>query len=119
MDFSTCPYCNSSSLSAGMPIAATPYCTKSAHTIVIAADKNQTNPKNKKAWAGELSGRVHFYGKTVDEFIDTLLPCSAPYTLDDDLKDAFKAYNPRPGREVEEYPNLVRITSLICLRLLL
>lgn len=92
-----------------MPLKATPRVKKSQQAVVATADRKQTNAQNRDAWASELSGRVHFYGKTIDQFIDTLLPCSTPYTLDGNLNDVFKAYKPGPGREIEQYPNLVRV----------
>ncbi|KAL1949934.1 hypothetical protein VTO73DRAFT_8815 [Trametes versicolor] len=97
-----------------MPLKATPRVKKSQQAVVATADRKQTNAQNRDAWASELSGRVHFYGKTIDQFIDTLLPCSTPYTLDGNLNDVFKAYKPGPGREIEQYPNLVSgLTTLV------
>ncbi|OJT03599.1 hypothetical protein TRAPUB_5775 [Trametes pubescens] len=82
--------------------------------VVAWADRKQTNIQNRNAWASELSGRIHFYGKDVDQFINTLVPCSTPYTLSEDLKDSFEAYKPGPGREIQEYPNVIAgLTTLV------
>ncbi|KAH9857828.1 hypothetical protein C2E23DRAFT_881392 [Lenzites betulinus] len=54
----------------------------------------------------ELGGRILPHGDDVDEFIDDLLPCSTPFTRNDDLSDAFSNYQPGAGREVQEGPNV-------------
>ncbi|KAI0645961.1 hypothetical protein C8Q79DRAFT_1010843 [Trametes meyenii] len=62
-----------------------------------------------EGWASELNGRVLEFPHNVDEFIDTLLPCSTPYELDENLADAFSQYAPMRGkREKESYPGLIR-----------
>lgn len=91
-----------------MATTASPRSKKSQHVVLCAADTKKSSPAVKDAWASELSGRIHIYGATVDKFIDTLLPCSSPYTSVDDIQNAFKAYTPGPGREKLEYNNLVR-----------
>ena len=65
----------------------------------------------KHGWASELKDRINLFPGQPDAFIDTLLPCSTPFPDDadhSDLKDAFKDYNPGAGKELAEYPNLVR-----------
>ncbi|KAI9001494.1 hypothetical protein BD414DRAFT_35729 [Trametes punicea] len=90
----------------GMATTATPRSLKSAHFSKSRADVKQNSPAVIDGWASELSGRILPYGATVDEWIDTLLPCSTPYTLDDDIHHAFSSYRPEKGKEIREYPRL-------------
>lgn len=108
MSISTCSYCNSSAYYSGMATTASPRSEKSQHPVLCTSDKKRSNAVAKDAWASELSGRIHIYGDTADKFIDTLLPCSTPYTSVNNIQKAFKAYTCGPGRETLEYDNLVR-----------
>ncbi|OJT12266.1 hypothetical protein TRAPUB_11200 [Trametes pubescens] len=107
MSISTCSYCNSATYYSGMATTGTPRRNKSQHVVLCASDTKKTNPAAKDAWASELGGRIQNYGDTVDKFIDTLLPCSTPYTSAGNIQNAFKAYTAGPGREMLEYDNLV------------
>ncbi|KAI8982706.1 hypothetical protein BD414DRAFT_537726 [Trametes punicea] len=64
----------------------------------------------KRGWAKELEDCVLLFPGSVTEFIDKLLPCSAPFPEDDDpayLDDGFANYNPVDGQEGKEYPSLL------------
>ncbi len=108
MSISTCSYCNSSAYYSGMAAKSTTRFVKSQHVVRCTVDVKQSSAVVKDAWASELSGRICKYGDTADKFIDTLLPCSTPYTSVGNIHDAFKAYTAGPGREKLEYDNLVR-----------
>ncbi|KAI0353660.1 hypothetical protein OH77DRAFT_575578 [Trametes cingulata] len=61
----------------------------------------------KDGWESEVENRVLQYLHSADDFIDDLLPTSTPFTLSDDIDDAFKSYDPKKGKEVDGYAGLV------------
>lgn len=93
----------------GMTRTSSPRQDKTRRRVRCAPKKLNTAGRN--AWAGQLGGRIHIYGDTADQFIDDLLPCSAPYMWDDNLvHDAFKAYTAGPGKEKLDCDNLVGVS---------
>ncbi|KAH9847665.1 hypothetical protein C2E23DRAFT_787100 [Lenzites betulinus] len=107
MSISTCSYCTSSSYSSGMAtIQSTPRRLCGQNIAKSHADVLQASRANQIGWEGELSGRILSYGRDVNQFIDDLVPCSTPFTRNDNLSEAFSNYQPGAGREVQECPNV-------------
>ena len=86
----------------------------SVHSITLAntlADVAQGQAVNKH-WANELRDRIRVYGDTVDQFLNTVVPCSTPYALEPLPSTVFSGYLPKPGTEKKSYTPLVRIIGL-------
>ncbi|KAI0328296.1 hypothetical protein GY45DRAFT_1372527 [Cubamyces sp. BRFM 1775] len=82
----------------------------SPHPPNTRADVNKDSDAVQHGWASELEDRINLLPEQPDAFIDKLLPCSIPFPNDadhSDLEDAFKDYNPGPGKEVAEYGGLL------------
>ncbi|KAI0641964.1 hypothetical protein C8Q79DRAFT_918222 [Trametes meyenii] len=111
MLISTCLFCSRSIRSgfSGMASQSTPTSRRGEqHPAKAREDIKRDNPVHIDGWANELNGRVLQFGEDADEFIDTLLPCSTPYELEDDLDGVFADYRPKKGKaERESYPALV------------
>ncbi|KAI0641971.1 hypothetical protein C8Q79DRAFT_265404 [Trametes meyenii] len=89
-----------------MSISTCPFCSRSIRSGF--SDIKRDNPVQIDGWANELNGRILQFGEDADEFIDTLVPCSTPYQLEDDLDGVFAGYKPKKGKaERESYPALV------------
>ena len=90
---------------------ASPVKNKSSpHPPNSRADVIKDGATVKNGWAAELKDRINLLPEQPSAFIDKFLPCSIPFPDDadhSDLEDAFKDYNPGPGKEVAEYANLV------------
>ncbi len=65
------------------------------------------------AWISELHGRVLVDDRPVEDFIDLFVPCSqsTPYSTApiNVPPSPFWRYQPEDGREVHNYPGLVRM----------
>ncbi|KAI0355846.1 hypothetical protein OH77DRAFT_268114 [Trametes cingulata] len=61
----------------------------------------------KDGWESEVENRILQYQNSADDFIDELLPTSTPFSLNDDINDAFKSYDPKKGKELDGYAGLV------------
>ncbi|KAI0675544.1 hypothetical protein C8Q78DRAFT_1074557 [Trametes maxima] len=111
MSISTCNFCSRSIRSgfSGMASQSTPTSRRGEqHPAKAREDIKRDNPAQIDGWANELNGRVLQFGQDPDEFIDTLLPCSTPYDLENDLDGVFTDYKPKKGKaEKESYPELV------------
>ncbi|KAI0763350.1 hypothetical protein BD413DRAFT_643487 [Trametes elegans] len=93
------------STSSGMSIPATPHSLKASgnpanHRLEVRQD--HVSP----FWLSELHKRINLVDTPIDDFIETHLPSSVSFTLQDDLSQAFAEYTPQPGKEVESYPDL-------------
>ncbi|KAI0763857.1 hypothetical protein BD413DRAFT_616175 [Trametes elegans] len=60
----------------------------------------------KDAWNRQLADRILQYKHSVDDFIDTVLPCSKPWRRNGSVHTAFAGYMPSSGKEVAGYPKL-------------
>ncbi|KAI0762193.1 hypothetical protein BD413DRAFT_445226, partial [Trametes elegans] len=60
----------------------------------------------KDAWNRQLADRILQYKNSVDDFIDTVLPCSKPWRRIGSVHTAFAGYMPASGKEVASYPKL-------------
>ncbi|KAH9902362.1 hypothetical protein C8Q73DRAFT_633301 [Cubamyces lactineus] len=74
----------------------------STYTANTRSDIHYQRDAVKDGWGDELSGRICEYPGTVSQFIDNLMPCSAPFTPSANLNNAFARYDPQP---VQEVPN--------------
>ncbi|KAI0363171.1 hypothetical protein BV20DRAFT_1058270, partial [Pilatotrama ljubarskyi] len=102
MSNSTGSYCGSIRYSSdsGMPIPASPRRNKGVCPPANTRDEVRENSKAvKDGWESEVEGRILQYPDTTDEFIEDLLPTSTPFTLTNDIGDAFKSYDPKKGKE--------------------
>ncbi|KAI0353657.1 hypothetical protein OH77DRAFT_575489 [Trametes cingulata] len=61
----------------------------------------------KDGWESEVEGRILEYPDLTDYFIEDLLPTSTPFTLTNNIDDAFKSYDPKKGQEVNGYKGLL------------
>ncbi|KAI0750140.1 hypothetical protein C8Q80DRAFT_674703 [Daedaleopsis nitida] len=61
---------------------------------------------SKTSWRAEIQGRVHWFPGPFEHFLDDLVPCSVPYTLTNDITDAFAGYKPGKGKEISSYEGL-------------
>ncbi|KAI0675551.1 hypothetical protein C8Q78DRAFT_331038 [Trametes maxima] len=95
-----------------MSVSTCNFCSRSIRSGF--SDIKPNNPAQIDGWANELNGRVLQFGQDPDEFIDTLLPCSTPYELENDLDGVFTDYKPKKGKaEKESYPELVEGLRMI------
>lgn len=85
----------------------TPRQNKACDNPNAPADRKATGDTSQKSWRDEITGRIHFFPGSFEQFLEDLVPCSAPYTLDDDLSHAFDEYVPVKGQEVSSYGGLV------------
>ncbi|KAI0644499.1 hypothetical protein C8Q79DRAFT_912773 [Trametes meyenii] len=113
-----CSFCSraaSSSFSSGMASVSSPRALKGAqHPAKTYEDVKQSSLAQINGWASELYGRILEFGDNPVHFIETLLPCSKPFKLEDSLDGAFSTYKPAKGIvEVESYPDLVSGSSSI------
>ncbi|KAI9067735.1 hypothetical protein FKP32DRAFT_1672828 [Trametes sanguinea] len=91
-----------------MATHASPHKVKSLGNMAnTRADVTRDSEVVRNGWASELRGRLQLFDCEVDNFIDTLLPSSAPFALDNDVDNAFATYEPAAGGEVESYPGLL------------
>ncbi|KAI0636326.1 hypothetical protein C8Q77DRAFT_1156006 [Trametes polyzona] len=83
------------------------FSTCSAPSTSSGSDVKQDSRRVKKGWEDELKDRIQVFPGTVQEFIDTLLPCSTPFVATPEVLNAFWAYNTHQGDEVSSYPALL------------
>ncbi|KAI0648610.1 hypothetical protein C8Q79DRAFT_1039971 [Trametes meyenii] len=62
-------------------------------------------------WYGEIHGKVHTYGKDVDEYLAVFAPSRTPCTLPDVDKEISDSWEPVKGKEREYYDPLVTILT--------
>ncbi|KAI0752077.1 hypothetical protein C8Q74DRAFT_353057 [Fomes fomentarius] len=73
------------------------------------SDTLQNAPVQIEKWKKELAERVHTYGGTVDSYLDTFVPSSAPQSIpSQSLKSAYSTFNPTKGNEVRGYEGLLK-----------
>ncbi|KAI0788299.1 hypothetical protein C8Q74DRAFT_1367046 [Fomes fomentarius] len=110
MSFSTSSFCNPAGTSGGegMNQQATPHSLSSLSTANGLQDVQQKSTIVRKAWAGELVGRILGHDGTHDEFMNLFVPCSEPYQPNANLGNPFESYKPKPGQEVVSYPNVLK-----------
>ncbi|KAI0373637.1 hypothetical protein BV20DRAFT_750961 [Pilatotrama ljubarskyi] len=61
----------------------------------------------KGSWECDVENRIIQYPDSAEYFLDELLPTSTPFTLEDDVDDAFKLYEPEERMEVDGYQTLL------------
>ncbi|KAI0749782.1 hypothetical protein C8Q80DRAFT_1269600 [Daedaleopsis nitida] len=89
-----------------MSVYASPRCGKSCAQPVKPADVYAGGTTSKTSWREEVQGRVHWFPGPFEDFLDDLVPCSVPCTLNDDISNAFDGYRPGKGKEIPSYPGL-------------
>ena len=53
---------------------------------------------------------MHYFPGSFEQFLDDIVPCSVPYTLDaDQVAHAFDSYVPVEGKEISGYNDVVSI----------
>ncbi|KAI0706502.1 hypothetical protein C8Q76DRAFT_696735 [Earliella scabrosa] len=93
-----------------MPSEATPHNVGSVYIANGRQHVKQDSTIVQDAWANELRHRVHLVDKSLDWYLDHLVPCAEPYLPSVDLKSKpgpFAQYQPKAGGEVASYPGLL------------
>ncbi|KAI0763861.1 hypothetical protein BD413DRAFT_483568 [Trametes elegans] len=91
----------------GTPTAPSPRKCTGGGPANTRADVVQQAQLAKDAWNRQLADRILQYKHSVDDFIDTVLPCSKPWRRNGSVHTAFAGYMPSSGKEVAGYPKLV------------
>ncbi|KAI0788266.1 hypothetical protein C8Q74DRAFT_1367019 [Fomes fomentarius] len=86
-----------------MSISSTSICSLRSGSSGSSDRKATGDSTSQKSWWYEITGHVHLFPGPFEQFLKDLVPCSVPYTLDDDLSHAFDEYVPVQGQEVSGY----------------
>ncbi|KAI0648605.1 hypothetical protein C8Q79DRAFT_904565 [Trametes meyenii] len=71
--------------------------------------------KQLPGWFSEIYGKIHTYGKDVDEYLAVFAPSRTPCTLPDVDKAISDSWTPVKGKEVASYDPLVEILTELVL----
>lgn len=91
----------------GMASEKTPHCKRSI-SIANAPQDVAQNLQVNQCWENELRGRIQIFSATVEEYLDTVVPCSTAYTAVNIPSTVFSSFKPAKGKETRSYGPLVR-----------